>query len=180
MELLAPLIIAVVVIAAFLLYLSRTAKRLRQIKIEMDKDWSDIELLLKERQDELPRLIQTCRSYMVNDEKTLELVRATRAQSTGAVTLPEKAQAAAAMNEAIERLLAVASRYPDLQKNSAFGQIQARVCEIEERIAERRDLYNSDVCRFNARLKAFPSSIPARIAKIQPRPPFIPGKGTPL
>lgn len=168
------LIIIVIVTAIVLLYLSRSTKRLRRMKIEMDKDWSDIEFLLKQRQDELPRLVQTCRSYMPDEEKSLQCVRAARAGYTHAVTLPEKAQAARAINTAIESLLATAKRYPSLQKNTAFGHIQARVCEIEERIAERREIYNDDVKQFNGRLTTFPSSIPARIAKLKPRPLFIP------
>jgi LemA protein len=167
------IIVIVAIIGLVFLYYFRTQKRMRRMKIEMDKSWSDIELLLKQRQDELPRLIQTCRSYMSEGERSLESVRTARASLARAASLSEKARATTAIHEAVASLLAAAQRYPGLQRDNAFSQIQARIGEIEERIAERQELYNDDVSRFNASLAAFPGRIPARIANLQPRPLFL-------
>lgn len=165
------IIIAVVcaIIILVSLYLARSGKKLRRMKNELDKDWSDIEFLFKQRQDELPRLIQTSRSYMPEEKHVLDSISKARTGYQRAVTGEQKAEANAAISEKLKGLFAAAAKHSDLQNDNTFGQVQMRIFELEERITERRDLYRDDVSRFNARLARFPASLSARIAGLKPR-----------
>jgi LemA protein len=165
-----PIVVIAVIIIVVLLYLSRSSKNLRLLKNELDRDWSDIEFLFKQRQDELPRLIQTSRSYMPGEKRTLDSVSAARALYQRATTAEQKAAANAVIGEALKDLFAVAGKHSDLQNDNTFAQLQTRIEEIDERISERCDLYSDGVNRFNIRLGRFPGSVVARFAGIEPRP----------
>lgn len=170
MEHVIPIIVIAVIVVLVLIYVMRTMKSLKRMKNELDRGWSDIEFLFKQENDELPRLLQVSRSYMPEEKRALESVSAARAVYQRAATAEQKAAANAAIGEALKALFAAASKHPDLQKNNTFAQLQTRISEIEERIAERCDLYDGDVSRFNARILHFPRSIPARLAGLKPRP----------
>jgi LemA protein len=165
------IIVAVIVVVIILvsLYVIRSGKKLKRMRNELDKDWSDIEFLFKQRQDELPRLIQTSRSYMPEERQVLDSVSKARAEYQRAVTGEQKAVANAAISEKVKALFAAAGKHADLQNDNTFGQVQMRIFELEERIAERRDLYSMDVNRFNSRIARFPASLSARMAGLKPR-----------
>jgi LemA protein len=165
-----PFVAIPVIIILVLIYMMRSMKRLRRMKNDLDKSWLDIELLFKHEQDELPRLIQTSRSYMPEEKRVLDSVSAARTLYQHATTAERKAAANAAIRDAVNNVFATAAKHPDLQRNNTFTQLQTRISEIEERISERCDLYDDDVNRFNARTIHFPSSIPARLAGLKPRP----------
>jgi LemA protein len=172
-----PILVIAAVVIVFLLYISRSTKRLRRLKNELDKDWSDIEFLFKQRQDELPRLIQTGRSYMPGEKRILDSVSAARALYQRATTAEQKVGANAAIGEALTNFFAVAGKHSDLQNNNTFVQVQTRIEEIDERISERCDLYNDGVKRFNTGLARFPGSVVARFAHLEPRPLYVTDSG---
>lgn len=169
MEPLIPAIVAAVVVVLIVLYLARTTRRLKRMRNELEKDWSDIEFLFKQRQDELPRLIQTSRSYMPEEKRVLDSVSAARSRYQRATTGEQKAGANRSIDESLQELFVAAGKHPDLERNNTFVQLQTRISEIEERISERRELYESDVKHFNRRITHFPGSIPARLAGLKPR-----------
>jgi LemA protein len=162
-------VIIAVIVMIVVIYFLRSSKKLKRMKNELDKDWSDIEFLFKQRQDELPRLVQTSRSYMPEEKKVLDSVAAARALYQRATTREQKAIANAVIGEKLQDLLTAAGKHPGLQNDNSFGQVQARISEIEERITERCDLYNQDVNRFNRSVSRFPTSISARLASLKPR-----------
>jgi LemA protein len=165
-----PVVVTVVIILLVLIYLSRSAKALRRLKNDLDKDWSDIEFLFKQRQDELPRLIQTSRSYVPGEKRVLDSVSAARALYQRAITAEQRAAANTAIGDTLTELFEVAGKHPDLQNNNAFVQLQTRIEELDERISERSELYRDEVNRFNTRITHFPGSVVARFAGLERRP----------
>jgi LemA protein len=157
-------------IVLLVIYFRRSTRRLRRMKNDLDKAWSDIEALFKQESDDLPRLIQTSRSYMPEEKPVLDSVSAARAAYQRAATSEQKAAANAAIRESLKHLFAAAEKHRDLQRNSTFAQLQTRISEIEERISDRCDLYDDEVNRFNARITHFPGNIPARFAGLRLRP----------
>jgi LemA protein len=167
----AAIILAIIfaVILIGILLLVRSARGLKRANIELNKDWLNIETLLKQRNDELPRLIQTCRSYMPADHDSFRLIPEARSACQGAASVEEKARADARLTRALQKLFSEAESYPDLKSNNTFAQLQNRLLEIEERIAERRELFNEDVRLFNARLHRPPGKWVRGMARVQPR-----------
>src|SRR5438094_9833045 len=105
------------------------------VKNDIDKAWANIDVLLKQRHDELPKLIETCRGYMQYEQKTLQLVVEARNAYQKAGSLPEKAQADNLLSGALKTLFAVAESYPELKANNNFMQLENRITELDEKIA---------------------------------------------
>jgi LemA protein len=59
----ALVILAVAGIGVALFFVARY-NSLVQLKNDIDKAWANIDVLLKQRHDELPKLIETCKGYM--------------------------------------------------------------------------------------------------------------------
>ena len=127
--------------------------------------WANIDVLLKQRHDELPKLVETCKRYMQFEQETLEKVMRARASVSQASTSGNVAAVGAAeqqLRAGIGRLFAVAESYPQLKSDETFKQLQGRITALEESIADRRELYNDQVNLNNIRVKVFPDVVIAQ------------------
>lgn len=161
-----------ILIAVCAWLLIRAGRSLRMASRRLDKDWSDIEALLKQRNDNLPRLIQTCRSYMPAQQPSLALLTEARSRQQKARSASEKADAAQKTHRALDLLLHDAEQVDALKRNSTYLQLQIALVETGERIAERRDAFNTDAERYNLRLARFPGRLYAGKGKLKPREPW--------
>ncbi len=143
-----------------------------RLRNDNDKAWANIDVLLKQRHDELPKLIDTCKGYMQYEQKTLQLVVEARNASLKAGTVGEKAQADTMVSGALKTLFAVAENYPELKANNNFMQLQNRISELEEKIADRREFYNDDVNTYNIRIQQLPDVFVARLIGLRARDLF--------
>lgn len=123
----------------------------------IDKAWSNIDVMLKQRHDELPKLVEVCNSYMAHERETLEaVIKARNAYGTGR-NINEKAQAENQIAGALGHLFAVAEQYPDLKANQQFLAIQQRISALENTIADRREFYNESVNVYNVAIGQIPA-----------------------
>lgn len=127
--------------------------------------WANIDVLLKQRHEELPKLVDACRHYMQHEQQTLEKVMQARsalfqAREGGDVTAVGAAEQQ--LRAGLGQLFAVAENYPQLKANESFQQLQARITGLEESIADRRELYNEQVQLNNTRADQFPDVLIAR------------------
>jgi LemA protein len=143
-----------------------------RLRNETDRAWANIDVLLKQRHDEIPNLVATVKGYMQHEQQTLEYVAQARAQSINAVTISEKAQADLATSGALKNLFSVAENYPQLKADQSFLRLQSCISEIEERIADRREYFNDDVYLYNTRLHQVPEVFVARVLGMKPRELF--------
>jgi LemA protein len=142
------------------------------LKNDIDKSWSNIDVLLKQRHDELSKLLDVCKGYMQFEKTTFENIAKARSMYTAATTVDQKAQADAAVSTAVRGLFAVAENYPDLKTNTSFMQLQGRITEIENSIADRREFYNDTVNTFNIRIAVVPDMFVAGMMHLTPRELF--------
>ena len=163
------LLVLLLVVIAVVVYTVSIYNSLVRLKNDIDKAWANIDVLLKQRHDELPKLIDTCKGYMQYEQKTFQLVTEARTAYQKATTVPDKAQADNMMTGALKTLFAVAENYPELKANNDFMQLQARISEIEERIADRREFLNDSVNTYNIRIQQFPDMILAGFMHLQQR-----------
>lgn len=133
------------------------------LKNNINQDWSNIDVLLKQRYDELPKLIKVCEGYMQHEQKTLEAVVKARSMVNSAHSDGQKLQAQNMLTDTLKSLFMVVERYPDLKADAGFRQLSNRISELEDQIADRRELYNASVTIYNTRLDQFPDVIIARI-----------------
>ena len=143
-----------------------------RLQNEIGRAWANIDVLLKQRHDEIPNLVACVKGYMDHERQTLEAVTGARAASMNAASIPQKAQADLLLTGALRSFFMVAERYPQLKANQNFLALQDRVSEVEERIADRREFFNDAVNTYNTRIAQLPDVLLARGMKLQPRQMF--------
>jgi LemA protein len=151
------ILLALLVLAA--VYAATIYNNLVRLKHDVEKSWANIDVLLKQRHDELPKLVETAKQYMKHEQETFEKVM--RARS--AVSEARQAGDVAALGPAegqlrmgLGSLFAVAEAYPELKADRSFQQLQDRISQLENSIADRREFYNATVTNLNVRIEQFP------------------------
>ena len=135
------------------------------LKHNVSKAWSNIDVLLKQRHDELPKLVEVCKQYMSFEKDTLERVIAARAAVFTArevADVPKLGAAETMLRQGLVNLFAVAESYPDLKADKNFAHLRQRITALENTIADRREYYNEAVNLNNVRIEQFPDVIIAR------------------
>jgi LemA protein len=166
----------VLFVAGVFVYVTRVYNRLLRQRNDLDKAWANIDFLLKQRHDELPKLIGTSKGYMQHEQKTLQALTEARTAYMRASTPTEKAQADHLVSGALKTLFAVAEQYPELKANTNFVQLQGRMTELGTRIAGQRGAYNEDVNTFNIRIAQIPAKFVAGLMGLQPHALFQVGE----
>jgi len=169
---LAVLAVLIITVIAVILYFVGLYNKLVAFKNNIGRSFSNIDVLLKQRHDELPKLIETCKGYMQYEQKTLQAVTEARTAFMRANTPAEKAQADNLVSGALKSLFAVAEKYPDLKANANFLQLQGRITDLETKIASQRAAYNEDVNTFNIRITQIPASLVAGFMGLRPHALF--------
>jgi LemA protein len=123
---------------AFVVYFIAVYNGLVRLKNNIKKAFANIDVLLKQRTDELTKLIETVRGYAKFEKKVLTDVVKARTAFMDAKTLPERVKASDQISGALKTLFAVAENYPQLKANENFKQLQDRISGIENEIADRR------------------------------------------
>jgi LemA protein len=135
------------------------------LKHAVTKAWSNIDVILRQRHDELPKLVETCKQYMAHERNTLEKVMAARAAVASARDIGNIAKlgpAESALRAGLGQLFAIAEAYPNLKADQTFRNLEARISALEDAIADRREFYNESVNLNNVRIEQFPDVIIAR------------------
>ena len=157
--------VVLALIVAAVIFVIALYNRLVNLKHNATKAWSNIDVLLKQRHDELPKLIATCKEYMQYEKQTLEKVinarsRAASARASGDIGALGAAEGA--LRIGLGQLFALAEDYPDLKANETFLHLQGRITGLEDSIADRREFYNESVNLNNIGIEEFPDVIIAR------------------
>jgi LemA protein len=160
--------LAVVALYAIVLY-----NGLVTLKHGVAKAWANIDVLLKQRHDELPKLVEVCKQYKQFEQNTLQRVIEARAQVQSARETQDigaLGAAEGALRRRLGQLFAVAEAYPELRTNDNFMQLQLRITSLENGIADRRELYNDAVNINNVRVEQFPDAVIARAFNFENKP----------
>ena len=160
-------VLVVGVVYAIMIY-----NNLVQVKHNVSKAWANIDVLLKQRHDELPKLVETCKQYMQFERSTLEAVMQARAAAYSARERGDvKGVGAAegAMRLGLGNILATAEAYPELKANQSIQTLLGRITGLENAISDRREFYNEAVNRNNVRIEQFPDVVVARLLNFGPR-----------
>jgi LemA protein len=138
----------------------------------IEKAWANIEVSLKQRHDELPNVVAAVRGVMAYEQSVLEQVTRLRAAWSPEQPIRQQALTSEATSGAIRQLFAVVERYPELRSQENVSALQAEIERLEGVIADRRELYNDSVYRYNARIAQLPAVLLTGIFGWRPRPFF--------
>lgn len=157
----------------FLIYSVSLYNNLVNLKHGVSRAWANIDVLLKQRHDELPKLVEVCKQYKQFEQETLQRVIAARSQVQAAregQDIKALGKAENMMRSSLGNLFAVAEAYPDLKTNQNFMQLQTRITGLENGIADRRELYNESVNIYNVGIEQFPAVLIANMFAYAPKP----------
>lgn len=159
----------IIIWAALLLlaiYAISLYNHLVRLKHNVSKAWSNTDVLLKQRHDEIPKLVETCKQYMKFEQETLEKVMLARSRVADArqnQDVPGLGLAEGALRMGLGKIFALAEDYPELRANENFQFLQGRISTLENSISDRREFYNESVNINNIGIEQFPDIIVARL-----------------
>ena len=138
-----------------------------EMKNNIGRAWANVDVLLKQRHDELPKLVKTCEAYMQHERAIFDKLSEARGALANAKSVAQRAEAESMLGRALGGVFAVAESYPDLKADQGFRPLQQRISEIENQIADRREFYNDVVTLYNTRLEQIPDSWVAQGMQLQ-------------
>lgn len=129
-----------------------------QVKENIKKSWANIDVLLMQRSDEIPKLVKVLKSFVKHEKKMFDSIMEARSIYLGASSVSEKADADNEMSNALKSIFALSEAYPELKSNDNFLKLQERISGLENDIADRRELYNESVNNYNIRIQSLPDA----------------------
>ena len=142
------------------------------VKNNIEKAWANIDVLLKQRHDEIPKLISACEAYMKFEKDTLTKIVELRSAAQGASGVAQRAEAEGKLGAGLRQIFALAENYPELKSQASFQQLQQRITGLESQLADRREFYNESVNNYNIRIQSLPDSFVASWMNLQPHEMF--------
>ncbi|WP_239237765.1 LemA family protein [Candidatus Nitrotoga sp. BS] len=164
-------IVAIVLIYGISLY-----NNLVSVKNVVAKAWANIDVLLKQRHDELPKLVEVCKQYKQFEQSTLQKVIEARSQVQSAGNrqdIDALGQAEGLLRAGLGSIFALAEAYPELKANENFMQLQNRISTLENGIADRREFYNDAVNINNVQIEVFPANFISKMFGFVEKPLLV-------
>ena len=161
------------VVVGFVVYGISLYNGLVAVKHQVEQAWSNIDVLLRQRHDELPKLIDVVKSYGAYERDLLEKVTMLRGQQSAGAPDATRLAAEDQLSRAVVRIFATAEAYPDLKASATYLDLQKRISGLEEQIAHRREFYNAAVNLNNVRTEQFPDMLLAPMAGLKRAPLFV-------
>ena len=164
--------VVVLIVIGFLSWFFIVYNGLIHVKENIKKSWANIDVLLMQRSDEIPKLIKVVKSF-VNHEKTIfDNVLDARTSFLRANSIGEKANADNQISDALKSVFALSEDYPELRSNDNFLNLQDRISGLESEIADRREFYNETVNNYNIRIQSIPDVVIANVLNLNPEKMF--------
>jgi LemA protein len=149
--------------------------RLINLEENVNKSWADIDVLLKQRYDMIPNLVNMVKGYAKHEKDLfMEFARARQAAAGALASGDVRGVGAAegAFAGLMPKINMVAEQYPDLKANSSFINLQNQLVSLENQVADRREFYNSSVTSFNKSIQMIPTVIVANMKGCERRELF--------
>ncbi len=166
--------IAVLVLVVLFVAVS-TYNAIVALRNRIEKAWANVDVALKQRHDQLPNLVSAVRGVMAFERDVLEEVTRARAAYRSSDPVPAQAATSEATSQAVRQLFAVVERYPEIKSAANVASLQDEIARLEDVIADRRELYNDQVFRYNTRIGQVPANLLADLVGWTPQPFFAAG-----
>ena len=157
------IILIVTLIISLLIWGIATYNRLVTERLKVQTQWSQIDVVLKQRFDLIPNLVETVKGYAAHEKETLQAVADAHSRYLGAKDAEGQMKASTELSGAIGRLMALAESYPELKANQNFLHLQQQLASMEEKLANYRQFYNDTVLRYDRLLETVPTNLIAML-----------------
>lgn len=153
------MLIVIVVLVIIGLYLMSVYNQLVSLKEKVNVNWSQVDVVLKQRADLIPNLVETIKGAGDYEKSTLESVIAARNKYDSATSVEGQIQASGELSNTLNRLFALTESYPDLKANQNYMDLQGQLSTLEDKIAKYRQFFNDSVFSYNRYRQTFPNVI---------------------
>lgn len=157
------IILIVTLIISLLIWGIATYNRLVTERLKVQTQWSQIDVVLKQRFDLIPNLVETVKGYAAHEKETLQAVADAHSRYLGSKDAEGQMKASTELSGAIGRLMALAESYPELKANQNFLHLQQQLASMEEKLANYRQFYNDTVLRYDRLLETIPTNLIAKM-----------------
>ena len=157
-------VIAGIVAIILLIWFISTWNRLVRLEENVNKSWSDIDVLLKQRYDMIPNLVNIVKGYAKHEREIFEQFALARQTAAGALASGDVrgvGAAEGALAGLMPRINMVAEQYPELKADTSFVNVQNQLVSIENQVSDRREFYNASATNWNPAIQMIPTSIVA-------------------
>ncbi len=141
---------------------------------QVDRAWSNIDVILKQRFDEIPALIRVLESSAHFEQAMISRIIEARARYGSASNPEQKVRAHRAASVALNHVFAIREAFPDLRSSADFMHLQKRLSELDTQIAGRREVYNEAVSNWNTKITTFPGILFRSRMGLEEKELFIP------
>lgn len=134
--------------------------------------WANVESAYQRRADLIPNLVATVKGYASHEKETLTNVIEARAKATSvkidaskldSQSIAKFQEAQQGLTGALNKLMVVSERYPDLKASQQFIGLQSQLEGTENRINVERNRFNNMVKNYNTMIRKFPKNLTANI-----------------
>lgn len=153
------IIIPITLILLLLIWAVVTYNRLVGERLKVRTQWNQIDVVLKQRFDLIPNLVETVKGYAAHEKEALQAVTDARRRYLSSADAQGQMKAGTELSGAMGRLMAVAESYPELKANQNFLHLQQQLSVMEEKLADYRQFYNDTVLRYDRLLETFPTNL---------------------
>ena len=157
------IVIIVLIVIGLTSVIISTYNKIVMLKFNVDKAFANIDVILKQRADEIPNLIKVVKEYMNYEQNVLDQLTQLRTKFLNTTDMNEKIELSNAIDKSMKSVFAVSENYPDLKASNNFMALQGRVSDLENAIADRREFFNESVNMYNIGITEFPNVILAKI-----------------
>lgn len=165
-------VVVVLLLVILVAWYISTHNKFIALRSSVEEAFSTMDVFLKKRYDLIPNLVETVKGYAKHESEVLRGVTEARSNAQAATTAAEKLEANAQLTQALRSFNVVMERYPELKANQNFIGLQNDLRGIEGEIANARKYYNGIVKAFNTKRETIPSSIVAKMMKLEKQPYF--------
>ena len=156
------MIILITLVVLLLIWGVATYNRLITERLKVRTQWSQIDVVLKQRFDLIPNLLETVKGYAAHEKEVLQSVTEARSRYLSASDSEGQMKASTELSGTVSRLMSVAESYPELKANENFLHLQ-QLSAMEEKLANYRQFYNDTVLRYDRLLETVPTNLIAKM-----------------
>lgn len=157
------LVIIILLVVGIVSVIISSYNKLVMLKFNVEKAFANIDVILKQRADEIPNLIKIVKEYRGYEAGLLEKLTEVRTRFLNTTDANQKVELSNEMDKAMKSIFAVSENYPDLKASQSFSDLQRRVSELEDAISDRREFFNESVNMYNIGITEFPTVILSKI-----------------
>lgn len=130
--------------------------RLVALRNEVERAWANIDVILKQRFDEIPQLVQVVEQVAQYEGHLLQQLNTARQHYGSAASRDQKIKASGEISVALQGVMGLAEAYPDLKASENFRKLQQRISDLENALSDRREIYNEAATIYNTRIEQVP------------------------